>query len=819
MNSKALFIGPYGENKEEFVKWVQAILEDVIQWRRNFHPNDSLLVSSSEKSNQDYVDTHNQIDEALESILAELKQSLPYHSPRYLGHMLSVLSMPAILGYFTGILYNQNNVVGEVSPITTRLEMEFISNLCEMIGYPAFDLKYEDAPASFGHLTSGGSTAILEGLWMARNLKYYPLSLKLFIDKNKAESCDFYKVIAETVVAFPNKTKSTIAEATYNELFNVSPSEVIQITERIYDSLDEEERKQKFQKVIEDYLVQSKGVLGMHTEIPEKIQIPKLYVCQTSHYSWKKNLDILGFGKDSVIQIKSDLNFKMDIADLKEKILENRENPILAIIAIAGTTEEGAIDPVTDILKLKEEYIEPSLNKSFYFKVDAAWGGYFASMYKNQEKNLPIIDSIKQDILNIKKADSVVIDPHKQGYIPYAVGSVLYKDTRYKDFIFKGAPYLANSRVGIDPLENTYLGGWVLEGSRSGAAAVACAMSTRAVALDSNGYGKFIFQGIKICKDFYNKLLVFNSQNTDFNIVPVYEPQTNVACYVITAPEYFKNGNYINKLNKAVYSAMSVHPKGAIQNYNYFVTKTELAYNKYNHVINQFEDSITINESDFELVFLRSVFMNPNIEGYQVNRWEQNKNKKVPLLDDFLNEIKNIGHDTLPSILLEILKEKNDGKRLKVLWVENKDSFESIKNEIEQNRIEGIPAIGHFLDIDFENYTGKDAEERIAANTKHENYDYILFDLNLFDHHHVEWKSGIELIDKVYENKIKSKAIVYSQFLVEEKVKNAFKRRMKKIHPEVFCHDFQFIAKTEESEKQLHESLAKIVKSIYKLCQ
>lgn len=836
MNTKALFLGSYGENQDIFQKWVNFLIEDVVQWQRNFHPNDPNLVSRKEKNNTDYIDTLSNVEESLDQILSELKQSLPYHSPRYLGHMLSVLSMPAVLGYFAGILYNQNNVVGEVSPITTRLELEFMSKICEMIGYAPFSMKFDkDKPASFGHLSSGGSTAILEGLWTARNIKYYPLSLRLFINSEKVnkkhesenledaenlESKRFYfGDLNKIEIKLPNGTIKEFSKVTSIELLNISPDEVLNLIERINEKLETAERIKEYQELIEPFLVQSKGIAGIHAEFKEKLPLPKLFVSQTSHYSWKKNMDILGFGKESVVNIKSDNNFKLDTNDLKLKIYENINYPILAIIAIVGTTEEGAIDPVSDILDLKKNYIEKELNKSFYFKVDAAWGGYFSSMFKDSNEDKLLIQNIKKDIVAICNADSVVIDPHKQGFIPYAVGSISYKDTRFKDFIYKGAPYLATSNIGIDPIENTYLGGWTLEGSRSGASAVACALSTRAIPLDSSGYGKIIYQGIEMCFKFYEKLEVFNNEKHDFKIIPIYKPQTNVACYIVTSPEYIFDVKYLNLLNKKIYKKFSFHPKNPIQNYDYFISSTELKYLSYKDVIDEVIKPIIINNQDFDLTFLRSVFMNPNLKDYEISNWEDNEHKKIPIIDDFLSELISSANNTLPFILLEILKDINEGKRLKILWIENKKSFEVIKNKIEINDLEGLPSIGSYLDIDFDNFEGKDNEKNTLNRIKKNQYDFIIFDLNLTDHHHKEWKSGLNLINKVYSNiEIKSKPIIYSKFLLNKNIKNNFYKMLKEKLPEFFYHEMQLIGKEDGDDVKI-ESLLKMIKSIYKFSQ
>lgn len=73
-----------------------------------------------------------------------------------------------------GLLYNQNNVATEASPITTLLENEVGQDLCLMLGH--------DPSHALGHITCGGSVANVESIWATRNLKFYPLSLKLAIE-------------------------------------------------------------------------------------------------------------------------------------------------------------------------------------------------------------------------------------------------------------------------------------------------------------------------------------------------------------------------------------------------------------------------------------------------------------------------------------------------------------------------------------------------------------------------------------------------------------------------------------------------------------
>ena len=80
------------------------------------------------------------------------------------------------------------------------------------------------------------------------------------------------------------------------------------------------------------------------------------------------------------------------------------------VVATAGTTDTGAIDPLDEIADIAKKH-------KMWFHVDAAYGGFF------------IMTSKKDLFKGIEKADSMIIDPHKGLFVPYGVGAVLVKDS------------------------------------------------------------------------------------------------------------------------------------------------------------------------------------------------------------------------------------------------------------------------------------------------------------------------------------------------------------------------------------------------------
>ncbi|QIR14111.1 pyridoxal-dependent aspartate 1-decarboxylase PanP [Shewanella aestuarii] len=172
-----------------------------------------------------------------------------------------------------------------------------------------------------------------------------------------------------------------------------------------------------------------------------------ILVSERGHYSLGKSADLLSIGRDNIISIATDANNKVDVAAMRQAAQKLAKNNIkvMAIVGVAGTTETGNIDPLTELAQLAQEL-------DCHFHVDAAWGG--ASLLSNKYRHL---------LTGIELADSVTIDAHKQMYVPMGAGMVLFKDPELAHTIAHHAEYIL--RVGSKDL-----GSQTLEGSRPGMA-------------------------------------------------------------------------------------------------------------------------------------------------------------------------------------------------------------------------------------------------------------------------------------------------------------------------------------------------------------
>lgn len=201
------------------------------------------------------------------------------------------LSMPAVLGYFMTMLYNPNNVAFEVSPITTIVELEVGQDLSRLFGYNV-DPEKTELPLAWGHTTCGGSIANLEAVWVARNLKFYPLSIRSAMKEGGPLA-----FIAKDFVIEPcTGPEKLFQDLTSWELLNLKSKTILDIPEKLYSQYHI--APGFLNDVMQKYGIQSTGKQKLEKEfdIPDAL----FFVSSTRHYSWPK-----GGGKQSTIIVNS----------------------------------------------------------------------------------------------------------------------------------------------------------------------------------------------------------------------------------------------------------------------------------------------------------------------------------------------------------------------------------------------------------------------------------------------------------------------------------------------------------------------------------
>lgn len=287
----------------------------------------------------------------LNRVAERLQDNFPYPHPLYAGQMLKPPHPVARLAYMMAMWLNPNNQSIDGGRASSAMEKEAVAAIAKMFNWNSH----------LGHLTSGGTMANLEALWVSGELK-------------------------------PGK---------------------------------------------------------------------KVLASTQAHYTHKRISEVLKLPFESVAV---DGRGRMDMAAL-ESILQREE--VAVVVATLGTTAIGAVDPLADILALREKY-------GFRVHVDAAYGGYF-TLADN------LSDETRRAYDQIQNVDSLVVDPHKHGLQPYGCGCILFKEFSVGRFYNHDSPYTYYTS------DDLHLGKISLECSRAGASAVALWATQQLLPMERGG--------------------------------------------------------------------------------------------------------------------------------------------------------------------------------------------------------------------------------------------------------------------------------------------------------------------------------------------
>lgn len=294
--------------------------------------------------------------ERMAEVLAEtaklLGDNYPYFHPLYAGQMLKPPHPVARAAYALAMLINPNNHARDGGRASSAMEIEAVREIAAMFGWSEY----------LGHLTSGGTMANLEALWVAGR---------------------------------------------------TAPG---------------------------------KRIVGS----------------EQAHYTHRRISSVLKLEFDS---IEADARGRLRLDALEDEL---RKGNVGTVVVTLGTTAIGAVDPLPELLQLRDRY-------GFRVHVDAAYGGYF-KLIEDQ-----LDEPARRAYAVIGEADSIVIDPHKHGLQPYGCGCVLFRDPGIGRFYKHDSPYTYFTSKQL------HLGEISLECSRAGAAAVALWATQRLLPLKPGG--------------------------------------------------------------------------------------------------------------------------------------------------------------------------------------------------------------------------------------------------------------------------------------------------------------------------------------------
>jgi len=223
-----------------------------------------------------------------------------------------------------------------------------------------------------------------------------------------------------------------------------------------------------------------------------------------AHYTHQRIGAVLGL---EFVAVECDARGRMDLADLERKLAMVN---IGTVVATMGTTATGSVDPLPEILALREKH-------GFRVHADAAYGGYFG-----------LVDNLRAETATsfsrMGEVDSIVIDPHKHGLQPYGCGCVLFRDPGVGRLYKHDSPYTYFSSSEL------HLGEISLECSRPGASAVALWATQRLLPLQRGGeFARGLARGREAALALHEKI------SADPRFVAGFAPELDIVTWAVRA--------------------------------------------------------------------------------------------------------------------------------------------------------------------------------------------------------------------------------------------------------------------------------------------
>ena len=567
--SDAYFLGPKSENAAWVRAEFQAILDHWFDWRRSLFMDDPSPLSPERRMSVEFLKEREHLAQQLRILREMLCAEVPKYTPRYNGHMVSELSLPALFGHFATLLHNPNNTSKEAARVGAQMEVEAISMLATMVGY--------DPDQAQGHFTGGGTLANFEAVWRARYR----------IDHFLALALHRFETVGKKFDAF---SAAHIGWDAYN-----LASEGIDL----------------------EALRACSGVLGNPFEYAERMSAatgrpwrgPVLLTPGNKHFSWRKATNVFGMGEEAFWTSPLDKQGRLDPNGLQDQIDRARDagRPVLAVVSVAGTTEAGEIDSVDRVDDLLEE--ERARGIDIWHHVDAAYGGFFCTMLGGDAEQA-LSPSSAAALRAIRKADSVTLDPHKLGYVPYACGAFLTRDTQ---------AYVSSSfqALYIDRATSNDKWACTLEGSRSAAGAAATWLTGKTMGFGPDRFGEMLAGTIEIRAEIQ---AVLENEIDGVHCIPA---DTNILCFNLAS-----SGEPLSQANartKKIFARFQQDP-------SFSISQTILTDENYPELIKAHVAGYDGEKDCDQLVLLRCVFMNP---------FWSNKAVRSALIPEFVATLRN----------------------------------------------------------------------------------------------------------------------------------------------------------------------------------
>ncbi|GAA4726434.1 lysine decarboxylase DesA [Nocardioides endophyticus] len=174
---------------------------------------------------------------------------------------------------------------------------------------------------------------------------------------------------------------------------------------------------------------------GSREARPPEMSGLRILTSRDGHFSVQKAARLLGLGDRAVVTVATDGDRRMELGALSRALAEVADAGLtpMAVVATAGTTDFGAIDPLPEIAALCEGY-------GTWLHVDAAYGG-----------GLLVSPTRRHWLAGIERADSVTVDFHKTWFQPVSASALVVRDGRRLGHVTWHADYLNPREIGGNP--------------------------------------------------------------------------------------------------------------------------------------------------------------------------------------------------------------------------------------------------------------------------------------------------------------------------------------------------------------------------------
>jgi len=549
----AYFPGARSENERRMRGEIDATLDHWFRWRsgrfEDSASNDAPPVAGSPAREGDLL------GQRLLTLCDALTAETPTFSPRYIAHMKADLSLPGLLGWFAAMLHNPNNSSRDASRVGSVIETEAVAALAGMLGY--------DPARAQGHFTSGGTVANFEAVWRARYRLDHWLALALHVSEATGEKLDPF---AAAHMGWERFRTLQAAHAVSNDRLkscSAAASNPGDVWRRISRASERDYRG------------------------------PVMLVPGNRHYSWSKSANVFGLGGEAIWSVALDAAGRLDLAHFERQIdiAETDGRPILMAVAVAGATETGAVDPLDRIYDRMDQW-RADWGWRIWRHVDAAYGGFLRAMLDGPSESV-LAPETAAALRAMGRSDSITIDPHKLGYVPYACGAFLTPDAeRYAVSAFD-APYLDRPELGEGKWSST------LEGSRSAAGAAATWLTAETLGFGADGLGALMATTLETRKVFEDTV---KAAVPEAQFLPA---DSNIACFSLARPG--EGLRHSNARTLAVFDHFQTSP-------HFAVSKTTLGADNaalIDNVLAGYGGQDDGPGGGREMLVIRCVFMNP----------------------------------------------------------------------------------------------------------------------------------------------------------------------------------------------------------------